>query len=94
VLVLDEPTAGLDIVARQQFLRDIDAAAAGTTTLVMVTHHVEEVVPAIGRVVLLSHGRVAGDGPKASMLRAAPLSAVFGQPIAVEERDGYFQVRL
>ncbi len=90
VLVLDEPTAGLDVVARHRFLRDVDALAAGGATLVLVTHHVEEIVPAIQRVVLLAGGRVAADGPKPAMLASAPLSAAFGAPIAVQERDGHY----
>jgi iron complex transport system ATP-binding protein len=92
VLVLDEPTTGLDLVARERFLRDIDAAASGATTLVLVTHHVEEIVPAIGRVILLSRGRVAAEGPKAEMLAPRPLSAVFGAPIQVQEQRGYYFV--
>jgi iron complex transport system ATP-binding protein len=92
VLVLDEPTAGLDVVARHQFLHDIAGLAGGGTTLVLVTHHVEEIVPAIGRVILLARGRVAGDGPKRDMLAAAPLSRVFGAPIAIEERGGFYSM--
>ncbi len=93
VLVLDEPTAGLDVVARHRFLRDVNAAAAGRTTLVLVTHHVEEIVPAIGRVVLLSRGRVAADGPKAEILAAAPLSALFEVPMAVGMNGDYYYMR-
>jgi iron complex transport system ATP-binding protein len=92
VLVLDEPTAGLDVVARQRFLRDVDALASSGTTLVLVTHHVEEIVPAVERVILLSRGRVAGDGPKAAMLTEGPLSAVFSAPIVVNRHDGYYSM--
>jgi iron complex transport system ATP-binding protein len=92
-LVLDEPTAGLDVVARHRFLEDINRIAAEGTTLVLVTHHVEEIVPAIDRVVLLQAGRVAADGPKAEMLASGPLSAVFGAAIAVGMSGGYYFMR-
>jgi iron complex transport system ATP-binding protein len=93
-LVLDEPSSGLDIVARRRFLERVDQIAEAGTTLVLVTHHVEEIPPAVGRVVLLKHGRVAAEGPKAAMLTAPILSAVFDQPVVVEERAGHYHARL
>jgi iron complex transport system ATP-binding protein len=94
VLVLDEPAAGLDLVARRRFLDDIRQVAAGGTTLVLVTHHVEEIVPEIDRVVLLRRGRVVASGPKRATLTAANLSAAFDAPLQVFERDGYYAVDL
>jgi iron complex transport system ATP-binding protein len=92
-LVLDEPTAGLDVVARHRFLEDVNRVAAGGTTLVLVTHHVEEIVPEIDRVVLLKAGRVAADGPKAAILASGPLSDVFGAPITVGRDGAYYFMR-
>jgi len=92
-LVLDEPTEGLDIVARHRFLRFVERIALDGTTLVVVTHHVEEIVPSIGRVVLMRTGRVAFDGAKDAMLTAPTLSAVFGAPISVTEIDGRYYAR-
>jgi iron complex transport system ATP-binding protein len=94
VLVLDEPTAGLDVVAQGRFLRDLEAFAGEGTTLLLVTHHVEEIVPSIGRVILLARGRMVGDGPKAAMLSPAPLAAAFGAPLEVEERNGFYAMKL
>jgi len=90
VLVLDEPTAGLDVVARFRFLESVGRVAREGTTVILVTHHVEEIIPEIGRVVLLRRGRVAGDGPKAEMLTTAALSEVFGAPIVVAEQNGWY----
>ncbi len=90
VLVLDEPAAGLDLIARRRLLDQVRGIAAGGTTLVLVTHHVDEIVPEIGRVVLLKKGRVAVDGPKASTLTDPNMAAVFDAPIQVRERDGYY----
>ena len=58
-----------------------------------MTHHVEEIVPAVERVVLLKDGRVAFDGPKREMLTDAKMSDVFGAPVFVTERDGRYYAR-
>jgi iron complex transport system ATP-binding protein len=93
-LVLDEPTRGLDLVAQHHFMERVRAIAQQGTTLLLVTHHVEEIVPEIARVILLRRGRVACDGPKADVLTAPHLSAAFGAPLAVRQADGYFHVRV
>src|SRR5437762_1886040 len=67
-LVLDEPTSGLDIISRHRFLEQVEKIGEAGTTLIFVTHHVEEIVPAVERVVLLKDGHVAFDGPKREML--------------------------
>jgi iron complex transport system ATP-binding protein len=89
-LVLDEPTTGLDVVARHRFLETVRALANEGTTIILITHHVEEVIPEIGRVILLDRGRVAAEGDKAEMLTAGRLSAVFGAPVQVSSENGYF----
>ncbi len=63
-LVLDEPTTGLDLVARHRFLETVRRLASEGTTIVLITHHVEEIIPEIGQVVLLDRGRVAASGVK------------------------------
>jgi len=87
-LLLDEPSTGLDLVARQHLIATMRALAAQGITLVLVTHHIEEVIPEIERVVLLRGGRIAADGTRAELLRDGPLSDVFGGPIQVIEHDG------
>jgi iron complex transport system ATP-binding protein len=89
-LVLDEPTAGLDLVARHRFLRLVSRIAREGTTIVLVTHHVEEIIPEIERVVLLKQGRVAFAGPKTSMLTPERLSSAFDAPITLQEVNGYY----
>jgi iron complex transport system ATP-binding protein len=64
------------------------------TTLILITHHVEEIIPEIGRVILLRNGRITGDGPKREMLSEARLSDTFDGPMKVDESDGYFFARL
>lgn len=87
-LLLDEPSSGLDLIARQHLVSSMRHLAQQGITLVLVTHHIEEVIPEIERVVLLRDGRIHADGPRAELLRDAPLSEVFGGPVRVREEDG------
>jgi iron complex transport system ATP-binding protein len=93
-LVLDEPAAGLDLVARQRFMELIGRLAQDGTTLILVTHHVEEIMPIVDRVVLLKAGRALFDGPKQLALTAPHLTSVFGAPIAVERSAGHYYTKL
>lgn len=93
-LLLDEPTTGLDFVARRRFMEAVRRLAAEGTTVILVTHHIEEIIPEIGRVVLLRDGRIAFDGPTADALTPARLADVFGGPVAVEQRGGYYVVNV
>ncbi len=92
-LVLDEPTTGLDLVARHDFMERVRAIARAGTTLILITHHIEEIVPEISRVVLLREGRVLEDGPKSQVLTAASLSGLFGLPVILDQAGGYSYAR-
>lgn len=85
LLILDEPCAGLDPVAREKFLRFIDRLAEGNgapaPSLVLVTHHVEEIMPAFTHALLLRDGAVLASGPRERVLTSANLSATFGAPL-------------
>ena len=84
LLVLDEPTTGLDIAARHQFLSLLSGLAAEPgLTLLLVTHHLEEIVPGLEHVVLLNHGQVSFDGPASEALTAERLSVLFGVPLSL-----------
>jgi iron complex transport system ATP-binding protein len=93
-LVLDEPTRGLDLVARHAFLERVRAIAQHGTSILLVTHHVDEIIPEIDRVVLLKGGRVAADGTKAQVLTAARLGDAFAARVEVTEVGGYYHVRV
>jgi len=92
-LVFDEPTTGLDIVARGRFLSFTRRIAQQGTTIVLITHHVEEIVPEIDRVVLLQRGRIAADGAKSVILTPERLSALFEAPVTLDRVDGYYYAR-
>jgi iron complex transport system ATP-binding protein len=92
-LVLDEPTTGLDVVGRHRFMERVRGIARDGTTLILITHHVEEIIPEIDRVILLRSGRIAGDGAKRDMLTERHLSDTFDGTMLVAEREGYFSAR-
>ncbi len=91
LLILDEPCAGLDPVARARFLAEVDGLARQpkAPSLVLVTHHVEEITPAFTHVLLLSGGRVLAAGPRAEVLTSRRLSEAFASPVRLRRtRDG------
>jgi len=92
-LILDEPTTGLDLVARHDFTERVRQVARAGTTIILITHHIEEIVPEIQRVILVGHGRIAASGAKRDILTADHISRLFNAPIALEEEDGYFYAR-
>jgi iron complex transport system ATP-binding protein len=94
VLVLDEPTRGLDLVARHVFMERVRDVARQGTTILLVTHYVEEIIPEIDRVVLLERGRIAFDGTKQDALTAARLSQVFAAPLTIHQASDYYHVRV
>ena len=92
-LLLDEPTTGLDLMVRQRFLGTLRNLARRGKTIILVTHHIEEIFPEINRVVLLQHGRIMLDGPKPEVLTSPNLTAMFEGPVAVKETNGYYTAR-
>jgi len=91
-LVLDEPSTSLDLRAMCE-LRDIfRKLAASGISLIMVTHHLPDIIPEIDRVALIRDGRIFRDGPKSEVLEAAVLSELFDMPVELLERGGYYHV--
>lgn len=92
LLVLDEPTHGLDPGGARHFLGLLREIAKADHALVIVTHHVDDIVPEVERVVMLQGGRVTADGSKSALLTDEALSALYGVPVTVEERDGWYRL--
>jgi iron complex transport system ATP-binding protein len=89
-LLLDEPTTGLDIAARIDFLRLMRGLANAGTTLVLVTHHLEEVLPETRQVILLKQGRVFDRGAPDALLTSEKFSALYEMPLrVVQSEDGF-----
>lgn len=96
MLFLDEPCSGLDPVAREDFLKFLGTLAAkqNAPTLVLVTHHVEEIVPLFTHVLLLRGGRTLFSGPKEKALTSSHLSATFGAPVGVKRTGERYRLEI
>ena len=91
--MLDEPTTGLDVVARHRFMEQVRQVAREGTTVLLVTQHIDEIFPEVRRVIVLAEGRLIDDGPKDEVLRGPALAAAFGGPLRVTCEEGYYYVR-
>lgn len=89
-LILDEPTAGLDMAASFEFLARIERLSAAGRNIVVVTHLLSEIPPGIERVILLANGSVVADGRKKEVLTAGNLSSAYGTGIRVAVVDGHY----
>ena len=87
LIVLDEPCAGMDPGVRERFLAWLDQLAASPTSpsLILVTHHVEEIMPSFESTLVMQAGRIAAAGATADVVTAAMLESLYG--IAVERLD-------
>lgn len=91
-LLFDEPSNALDItgqVGLRDTMRELAQSGLG---ILLVTHHVSEIIPEIERVILLRRGRVLADGPKHEVLTSERLSALFSVPVKLFREDGYFHL--
>src|SRR4030088_3155057 len=91
-LLFDEPSNALDIGAQLQLRDTMRKLAQSGLGILLVTHHVSEIIPEIERVILLREGRILADGPKSSLLTAEHLSNLFGVTVRLGQNDGYFHL--
>jgi iron complex transport system ATP-binding protein len=89
-LLLDEPSTNLDLFAQAEVRDALRRLAASGTGLVLVTHHLADIIPEIERVIFLDGGRVAADGPKRELLTVDRLEKLFGVRVEMTIRDGYY----
>lgn len=89
LLILDEPCAGLDPVAREHFLAFVQRLGSrrGAPALIFVTHHVEEIVPVFTHALLLRGGRVLASGKKRTVMNSANLSKTFDAPLRLAQKE-------
>ena len=91
-LLFDEPSNALDIGAQLQLRETMRGLAQSGLGILLVTHHVSEILPEIERVVLLREGRILADGPKAAILTEENLSNLFDAKVRLGQHDGYFHL--
>jgi len=89
-LILDEPSNSLDVRGLQELRNTLRKLAQARKTIILVTHHLSEIVPEVERVVLLKNGRIFRDGAKEEILCPDVLSELFEMELHVARRDGYY----
>lgn len=92
-ILLDEPTVGLDIKAQLDFIEMMRSLANSGTTVILVTHHIEEVFEEIQKVVLIKEGMIFSSGKKDEVLNSSNLSDVFNVNIDVINNQGHYSIR-
>ncbi|MBP2145136.1 iron complex transport system ATP-binding protein [Methanofollis sp. W23] len=89
-LILDEPTASLDLHALHHFRSMLRKIACSGTGVVLVTHHLHDIIPEIRRVVLMKNGRIYRDGPKEEVLTDTVIGDLFEVPVEIREEGGWY----
>jgi iron complex transport system ATP-binding protein len=95
LLLLDEPSTGLDVAAREQLLETIDVLDSTHPEIasILVTHHLEELPSSTTHALLISHGRIVATGAATEVITSENVSAAFEHPIDVEHRDDRWSAR-
>ncbi len=89
-LVLDEPSTSLDIFAQHEVRKLVGHLAKSGVGMILVTHHLADIIPEVQRVVLMKSGHVVADGPKDDLLTAEALGALFGIPVTISREHGFY----
>jgi iron complex transport system ATP-binding protein len=91
-LLFDEPGNALDIAGQVELRETMRELARMGLGILLVTHHVSEIIPEIERVVLLQKGRVLADGPKERVLNNQQLTELFGVRVNLIREDAYYHL--
>jgi ABC-type cobalamin/Fe3+-siderophores transport system ATPase subunit len=90
-LLLDEPSNALDLAAQRELRETLRRLAREGTGLVLVTHHLSDILPEIERVILMHGGRILGDGPREELLTETRLSELFNTPVRIGRDEEWLQ---
>ncbi|WP_336331452.1 ABC transporter ATP-binding protein [Pseudomonas putida] len=90
-LILDEPANGLDMGASLGMLKLMRSFCAPDHAMIITTHHIDEIIPEIERVVLLRHGQIIADGPKVEVLTSEALSELYKTNLRISEEEGWYR---
>lgn len=91
-LLLDEPSNSLDVMAQRELREIMRKLAARDIGILLVTHHLADIIPEIERVIMLRDGVIVADAPKEKALTKETLEDVFGAPVEIARRDGYYHL--
>ena len=93
-LVLDEPANSLDVRAQGEMRDSMRKLADKGVSVIVVTHHLPDIIPEIRRVIALKQGRIFFDGEKQEILNPERMEELFDVPVGVEEEGGYYTLWL
>ena len=90
MLLLDEPSNALDLAAQRDLREMLRKLAQQGVAILLITHHIADILPEIDRIVMMRDGRIVADGAKSELLTPRRLGELFGGEIHMTERDGYW----
>jgi iron complex transport system ATP-binding protein len=88
-LLLDEPTTSLDLAAQHDLREAMRTLAQSGIAILLVTHHLSDIIPEIDRIIMMKDGHIIADGPRTELLAKQPIENLFGIEIDMAERNGY-----
>jgi iron complex transport system ATP-binding protein len=91
-LLLDEPSTSLDLFAQRELRETVRKPARSGIGILLVTHHLSDIIPEIERVIFMRAGQIVADGPKREILTADRLRELFGVEVELARRDGYYHL--
>ena len=91
-LLFDEPGTALDIEAQRHLRETMRSLARQGIGILLVTHHISDVIPEVDRIILLQEGRILADGRKEELLTEKRLSDLFGVPVSLVQQDGFYHL--
>lgn len=89
MLLLDEPSNALDLAAQQELRNLLRRLAQKGTGILLITHHVSDIIPEIARILMMKDGQIVADGPRAELLTEQQLSHLFCVDVRLTEKDGF-----
>jgi iron complex transport system ATP-binding protein len=90
MLLLDEPSNALDLAAQQDLRELLRTLARQGTGILLITHHIADIIPEIDRIIMMKSGRIHADGPKSTLLTAPTLSNLFQTEVHITQKDGFY----
>jgi iron complex transport system ATP-binding protein len=90
MLLLDEPSNALDLSSQREIRLLLRQLAQQGTGILLITHHIADILPEMDRILMMRDGRIVADGSKETLLTAPSLSELFGVPVSLEQKDGYY----